>query len=140
MFQVNIINHETWLICGGRDFADKAMFDDVMLRLTAMWGSPSKIVHGNALGADRMAGEWGKRMAIDVIAVPADWHRYGSAAGPIRNENMLVTYRPKRVIAFPGGRGTADMVKRAQKRCGEIDVIEIKLAAVTIVLDEEAPT
>jgi ABC-type Fe3+-hydroxamate transport system substrate-binding protein len=40
--------------------------------------------------------------------------KYGPSAGPIRNGRML-EYKPDLVIAFPGGRGTANMVKQARK-------------------------
>jgi len=126
MFQVVIKTYQTWLICGGRDFSDQAMFDDVMSQLIRMRGIPEKIVHGAAKGADAMAAAWAKQMAVLAIAVPADWEAHGNAAGPIRNEEMLMHHKPKCVIAFPGGAGTADMVKRAKKRNGEIDVIEIR--------------
>lgn len=124
MFAIKIRNYETWLVCGGRDFSDQAMFDEVMDRLTEQWGVPDRMVHGGAPGADRMAAEWAKRLAVEVITCPADW-MLGRAAGPIRNEEMLMKHKPKRVIAFPGGKGTADMVARAKKRKGEIDVAEI---------------
>ncbi|MDO8596613.1 MAG: SLOG family protein [Sulfuricaulis sp.] len=124
--QAVILNNETWLICGGRKFADQAMFDDVMHQLIGMWGCPAKVVHGDAPGADKMAGTWGKKFSIEVVPVPADWDKHGNAAGPIRNEDMLIKHKPKRVIAFPGRNGTADMVQRAKNRRGEIDVIEIK--------------
>jgi hypothetical protein len=39
----------------------------------------------------------------------------GKAAGPIRNQRMIDEGKPDLVIAFPGGRGTADMVSRAKK-------------------------
>jgi hypothetical protein len=125
--QIVIQNNETWLVCGGRKFADQAMFDDVMQRLTGMFGCPSKIVHGDCpTGADQMADAWARRMAIEVKPEPADWDKHDKAAGPIRNEDMLHKHKPKRVIAFPGRNGTADMVRRAKNRRGEIDVIEIK--------------
>ncbi|MEM9912925.1 MAG: hypothetical protein AAF922_19365 [Pseudomonadota bacterium] len=38
----------------------------------------------------------------------------GRAAGPIRNKEMLDEGCPDLVVAFPGGRGTANMVKQAQ--------------------------
>lgn len=38
----------------------------------------------------------------------------GKAAGPIRNQRMLDEGKPDLVVAFPGGRGTADMVRRAK--------------------------
>ena len=37
----------------------------------------------------------------------------GYRAGPIRNQEMLDKGKPDLVIAFPGGKGTADMVGRA---------------------------
>ena len=123
MFGILIRNGETWLVCGGRDFTDSATFHDAMQRLTEMWGCPGKLVHGAAKGVDAMAAAWADRMALDVAACPADWDKHGKAAGPIRNEDMLVTHKPNRVIAFPGGKGTADMVRRAKKH--GIDVIEI---------------
>lgn len=46
---------------------------------------------------------------------PADWERNGRAAGPIRNRQML-DGKPDLVIAFPGGKGTADMVAEAKRR------------------------
>jgi YspA, cpYpsA-related SLOG family len=117
------INEQTWLICGGRDFADQEMFDRAMGDLLAMKGCPAKVVHGDARGADTMADAWGHRMAITVIAMPADWETYGNGAGPMRNQRML-DFKPALVIAFPGGKGTADMVSRARK--AGIDVAEIK--------------
>lgn len=129
MLQIAIKNNETWLICGGREFADQHMFDNVMFQLLGMWGMPSRIVHGAATGADTMADKWGKQHALDVIGLAPDWERHGNAAGPLRNEDMLYRYKPNRVIAFPGGKGTADMVARAKKRgAHQITVIEIKLA------------
>lgn len=118
-------NYQTWLICGGRGFTDATMFDAAMGDLLQLKGCPERIIHGAARGADSMAAEWGARMALDVVAVPADWERHGKAAGPIRNAAML-QYDPHLVIAFPGGRGTADMVKQA--RAMGIDVAEIQAA------------
>lgn len=37
---------------------------------------------------------------------------YDAAAGPYRNERMLREGRPEYAIAFPGGRGTRDMMIR----------------------------
>jgi hypothetical protein len=45
----------------------------------------------------------------------ADWNTHGRAAGPIRNQRMLDEVKPELVVAFPGGRGTADMVRRARE-------------------------
>jgi hypothetical protein len=127
MIGVVILTDETWLLCGGRDFSDQALFEAAMADLVGMYGCPRKVVHGAAPGLDTMADIWAKRLAVDVVACRADWDKHGKAAGPIRNEDMLIDHEPKRVIAFPGGKGTADMVRRARNRRGKIDVIEIRM-------------
>lgn len=49
----------------------------------------------------------------------------GKAAGPIRNQRMLDDGKPDRVLAFPGGRGTANMVKLA--KAAGVPVHEIRI-------------
>ena len=119
-----LINGETWLICGGRDFTDQQMFDGAMSQLIELRGCPARIVEGGAQGADKLAAQWGDRMAIPVAELRADWKAYGKGAGSIRNQKMLDEQKPTTVVAVPGGNGTADMVKRARK--AQLDVIEIK--------------
>lgn len=116
-------NKQNWLICGGRNFDDRNLFDAVMDELVRDMGCPETIIHGNASGADMMADVWAKRMAIRRERFPAQWYKYGKAAGPIRNQEMIDQGSPHLVIAFPGGNGTADMVRRAKK--AGIPVIEI---------------
>lgn len=75
--------------------------------------APSLVIHGGAQGADRIAREWCICRKVECRGYAADWKRHGRAAGPIRNQRMLDDGKPDLVIAFPGGRGTADMVRRA---------------------------
>lgn len=97
------------LVCGGRDFADKGLMESVMSTM-----SPSIVIHGDAPGADRLADEWATAQGIPVARVPALWQYYRQSAGPIRNKAMLLL-EPDLVVAFPGGRGTANMVMIAQQ-------------------------
>ena len=97
------------LVCGGRDFANRELFDRTMLLYLA---DAKVVIHGGASGADKMASAWAKEYGIQEIACPADWQLYGRMAGPKRNQAMLDLHKPDTVIAFPGGRGTADMLKR----------------------------
>ena len=108
----------TFLVCGGRDFSDKKL-----LKRTLGDRMIGAVVHGNAQGADRMAGEWAKKRGIPVIAVDANWGYYGRGAGPIRNGWMLELIKIDYVLAFPGGNGTADMV--AMARAAGLPVKEI---------------
>ena len=54
---------------------------------------------------------------------PAQWGKFGDAAGPIRNAKMLEEELDL-VVAFPGGAGTADMVRRSKK--AGFKVMEVK--------------
>lgn len=112
------------LVCGGREFADRGLLSGVMQ--SVVWqqhGYPAVLIHGDARGADRLAAEWASRHGVPVEPYPADWERDGRGAGPIRNQRMLDEGMPDLVVAFPGGRGTADMVQRA--RAAGIEIIEI---------------
>ena len=74
------------------------------------------LIQGFAQGADKLARAWAISRGVSFLDVPADWELYGKAAGPIRN-SIMVDHRPKPklVIAFPGSRGTADLVRQAKK-------------------------
>lgn len=72
------------------------------------------IIHGGARGADEGANDWAGSEHVPARAFHADWRKHGNAAGPIRNQRMIDEGKPDIVIAFPGGRGTADMVRLAE--------------------------
>ncbi|PHS22225.1 MAG: hypothetical protein COA84_13790 [Robiginitomaculum sp.] len=74
------------------------------------------VIHGNANGADKLAGAWARAVGAGEHGVGADWKKYGRGAGFIRNAEML-ELKPDFVIAFPGGAGTKMMVSLA-KRAG----------------------
>lgn len=97
------------LVCGGRNFSDREYLEKFLDNLQ-VGESFTTLIHGAARGADRLAGIWAKSRGLEVIEVPAEWDRYGRAAGPIRNNEML-KHSPDLVVAFPGGVGTAHMIK-----------------------------
>ena len=96
------------LVCGGRNFANSYL---VLKVLDAL--SPTEICHGGASGADSRAGAWAESKNVPCRVFPADWKSHGRGAGPRRNQQMLEEFKPDFVVAFEGGAGTADMVKRA---------------------------
>ena len=103
------------LVCGGRDYADRAAvfgaLDAVRQRTSP---GALQVIQGGAGGADALARAWCRIMRVPCVTEPAEWERHRKAAGPIRNQKMIDTYAPELVLAFPGGRGTADMVSRAE--------------------------
>lgn len=103
------------VVCGGRDYDDR---EKVFATLDALQGQhgPLTIIQGGASGADALAVDWTyEQPSCHLINEPADWNKHGRSAGPIRNQTMLDMHKPQLVVAFPGGRGTADMVRRAEK-------------------------
>lgn len=97
--------------------------DDVV-----QWQTAGRYPHG--LSVDRCAEQWARHRSLRWHAMPADWypHRQGfkrgpmdRAAGPKRNRRMAQELRRYQqagrkvaVLAFPGGNGTADMVRVAK--------------------------
>lgn len=105
----------TILVCGGRTYDDYARVEEVLEEVAGWATSEVTIIHGGARGADTLAARWGREYDAKVVAVPADWKTHGRDAGPIRNQQMLDEHTPDQVVAFPGGRGTEDMVLRAMR-------------------------
>jgi hypothetical protein len=111
------------LVCGGRDFKDWELFDKTLLELDEAT-MITDIIAGGAKGADTLAQIWAAEFGVNAHFYHADWDTYGRAAGPIRNKQMLDEGKPDLVVAFPGGRGTANMVKQARE--AGVKVIEIE--------------
>lgn len=109
------------LVCGGRDYTGGEQMAEVLDQLHRERGIAT-IVTGGARGADTYAEQWARGKCWLVVYRP-DWERYGRSAGVIRNADMLDNEKPDLVLAFPGGRGTADMVRRARK--AGVEVIEV---------------
>lgn len=108
------------LVCGDRNWTDQwrlarymnAIFDDDPR-------PPECVIHGCAKGADTIGGLIAQAMGIKVEEYPADWDKYGKAAGVIRNQQMLDEGNPTVVLAchedIKNSKGTADMIRRAEK-------------------------
>jgi hypothetical protein len=97
------------LVCGGRTYSDTSTLFRVLDKLR-----PALVIHGAAKGADNLAAIWAAARGVPVEAYPitrADWDQYKLGAGPRRNVLMLERSRPDKVIAFPGGNGTAHMTR-----------------------------
>lgn len=104
------------VVTGGRDYAD---VERVALALGFLHARyvVQRVAHGGATGADEHAKVWARVARInEVVEYPADWKRLGRRAGPARNRLMLDEERPDLVVAFPGGRGTADCCAAARER------------------------
>ncbi len=86
------------------------------------------LLHGGARGADAAIGRAAQQLGWSALVMPAQWERHGRAAGPIRNRELLEQAIAKAeahtspgslasvlVVAFPGGPGTASLVREARR-------------------------
>jgi predicted Rossmann-fold nucleotide-binding protein len=115
------------LVCGGRDYYEYSTLKNTLEDLCPERG-PVVIIAGGASGADFLAkvfalDEYGDNAFLTYEEYPANWQLFGKRAGMLRNQQMLDEGKPDIVVAFPGGSGTADMVKRA-KNAG-VKVVEV---------------
>lgn len=97
------------LVCGGRTYDDA---NRVKLELDKL--HITRLVHGGARGADHLADCWADANGVEKGVYKI---RRPREDGYRRNQRMLEAEQPHMVVAFPGGNGTADMVRRA-KRAG----------------------
>jgi hypothetical protein len=104
------------IVCGGRDFEDEEYVDTVLDSFRPM----ECIITGGAPGADTLAAEWAKSRGVPLLICPAHWDTLGRAAGPIRNGWMITIAKGTHLLAFPGGRGTANMRLQAVRSGLEI--------------------
>lgn len=101
------------LVCGSRGFQDR---DIITARLASHIDDNPILIHGGARGADQIADDWATRSHLPIEVYKAQWSKYGKAAGPIRNQEMIDHGKPDLCIAFWDGKskGTLDMIRRAQ--------------------------
>lgn len=118
-------HNEKWkriLVCGGRTYSD---WERVKYVLDCVRPTIEVIIQGGAKGADALAKQWAKERHLPCEEFLADWSKYGKRAGHLRNTQMLVAGKPDLVIAFPGGKGTANMI--AQAKAANVYVLEVPL-------------
>lgn len=109
------------IVCGGRDYEDRERVFHALDMLHAR--EPiTLIVHGacrrsgerEMCGADRWAHQWALARGVKPEPHPAEWDMWGEKAGPMRNKQMA-EMGAHGCVAFPGGRGTANMVRHAER-------------------------
>ena len=132
------------IISGGRDFTDyeklKSCCEQVLIFYQGT-DEEIEIISGTAKGADSLGARFGYEKGFKVTSMPADWEKYGKAAGYKRNTEMAVyaqlvgddlkahevikRFQPC-LIAFWNGvsKGTSHMIDIARKRGMNVHVIK----------------
>lgn len=103
------------IIAGSRDFDDYDLVVSTMDNLLQNITDPVTIVCGMARGADTLGEKYAISRGYEVAYFPAEWNKYGRAAGYKRNEQMA--QNADALVAFRDGssRGTKHMIDLAHK-------------------------
>ena len=102
------------LVCGGRNFPNQGLVFMALDNFHRLKTPITELMQGGCpTGVDKFASEWAYTRKIKRWICTAEWDKYGKAAGPKRNARML-EWKPDVVIAFAGGKGTANMIEQAE--------------------------
>ena len=104
------------IVAGSRTFNDYKALKRVLDHYIVGVNEAVTIISGGARGADALAERYAWERCIPFECYPANWKKYGLAAGPIRNEQMAAN--GDALIAFWDGksRGTKHMIETATRR------------------------
>ncbi len=116
------------LCCGDRNYSSY----EIIRRELEKLPKDTEIIQGCANGADTISAKIAKVLDLKLLSsignddainnpgFPANWNKYGRAAGSIRNKQMLDEGKPNLVLAFHGNieksKGTKNMIEQAKKR------------------------
>lgn len=113
------------VISGCRDAEEINLYDAYFKRLNKLFDAVLAkrqphtviVIEGGQRGVDFMAGRIAGTRGCGWACVPANWHKYGRGAGPLRNEWML-QMNVQRVYGlhhdWPNSKGTANCILRAR--------------------------
>ena len=107
-------------IVGGRDFNDSALFAE---SVAPFMDKITTVVSGGASGADTMAKSFANDNLIPYVVFLPDWTKYGRAAGPMRNRQIVDA--SDALLAFWDGvsKGTKSSINYAKKRGIPVTII-----------------
>lgn len=114
------------IVAGSRDRFD---YEVVVDAIEAAPFPITTLLCGMARGVDMYGFIWAKKKGIPIREYPADWERWGKAAGAIRNQ--LMAQKADALIAVWDGRsrGTADMIDKMRRLQKPVFVREVSSGA-----------
>lgn len=112
------------IVAGSRYYQNYDLLSLELDALIAQMSNPEiTFVSGTCKGADILGENYARKRGYPIVRFPADWNRFGAAAGPIRNREMAEYASADGatgvLVAFWDGksRGTRSMIQNAEK-CG----------------------
>lgn len=106
------------IVAGGRYFND---YELLCRKLDFYLSNKAKnynivIVSGTANGADKLGEKYAFNHNYKVLKFPANWSKYGNAAGPIRNRQMADIANACIVFWNGKSKGSKNMIETAKNK------------------------
>ena len=115
------------IVAGSRDFKDYALLKEFLDKLVIFRSDFTEIVSGTASGADKFGERYAQEHNLAIKRFPADWEKYGKAAGHIRNRQMA-EYADACVVFWDGqSKGSVNMAKVARELKLPLVVVNYKI-------------
>lgn len=100
------------IIAGSRDICNYDVLLEVIEKCP--W-EITEIISGTAKGVDRMGERWANEHGIPIDLHPANWDKYGKAAGRIRNLEMAEVADATIALWDGKSNGTKNMIELSKK-------------------------
>jgi hypothetical protein len=111
------------IIAGSRNFTDYKKLAEACDQLLQDQTNIEIVSGAYYRGADKLGMKYAKERNYKLTEFPADWNRYGRAAGPKRNEQMA-KYADALMAFWDGkSRGTKHMIDMANNTGLKIRII-----------------
>jgi len=112
------------MVTGSRNWNKVKIIEDELSLVNSLH-KEILLIEGSSKGADLIAKNYAIRNNWKVKSYPAEWNKYGKAAGPIRNKQML-DCKPDLILAFPTKEsvGTKGVIRMAREKGLNLKVIE----------------
>lgn len=113
------------VIGGCRDYTDYVFFKSSLDEILKNEKAEIIIISGHCSGVDLMGETYAAENGFKIEIFLPEWKKYGRAAGPIRNKEMVE--HADLVIAFWDGKskGTKSLIKYAESSKKEVIKIDI---------------
>lgn len=115
-------------IVGSRDFKDYEVVKNFVLENYSL-KEDDVIVSGGAHGVDALAEKFASEFTnLDPIIFYADWGKFGSSAGILRNSQIVMS--SDMMFAFPtkNSKGTLNSIQQAQSKGIPVYILEVENA------------
>lgn len=122
------------LVAGSRGFTSYRYLcenlDDIVLEKQAEHGAVA-IISGTARGTDQLGERYAKEMGLEVWRFPANWEKYGKAAGFKRNIEMVDI--ADMLVAFWDylSKGTLHTIQEARRRSIPTVIVDVRITTLS---------